>query len=255
MATTAVPSPPPNTTESKSARKKKAKADLAAANGNVPAPVLPDVAAKEDSSLGSKEVGENGQFEHPYIRELTKNIRNVHKKMSGMGKTESIIAENPGVSLDDLVKARKLNADQRSSISKKPQLEAQLHALEEQVAQYKKLDADYQSRMQKQKEDLTSLHEKEMEKAREDGKVLGVTGSTAELRKKLLIFSQFLRCAAAKRATEEETESEESRAFEGALLLVYGGDDKAVEAAMALIEGSDERVVSIEGLPLDFKCE
>ena len=172
-----------------------------------------------------------------------------------MQKLDAIVSENPNTSLDDLVVQRKINADQKNAITKKPQLQSQVAALEDQILQYRKFDFDYQSQMQKQKDDLTSQHQKEMEKAREDFKFEGVSAGAAELRKKLLIFSQFLRCAAAKRTVEEEADTVESRAFEGALLLVYGGDQKAVETALALIEGSDEQVMSIEGVELPFKCK
>ncbi len=253
MATTSVQNPPTASTESKSARKKKAKAE-AAPNGNAPSPAVPTSLAKEDSSLDAKESGEHGQSEHPYIRELTKHIRNVHKKLTGMQRTETIISENPGVSLDDLIKDKKINADQKSSILKKPQLESQLATYEEQVQQYKKFDAESQTQLQKQRDELTTQHEKELEKTRADAQMLGVTNSADELRKKILILSQFLRAAAAKR-TEVDQDSEENLAFEGVLLQVYGGDDRAVQAALDLIEGSEEKVVSIEGAILNVDCK
>lgn len=120
---------------------------------------------------------------------------------------------------------------------------------------YKKFDSEFQSQLQKQKDELTGQHQLELEKTREDMRLFGITQSEAELRKKLLVFSQFLRCAAAKRSSDEDMEAEENRAFEGALLLVYGGDEKAVSAAMKLIDGSDERVPSIDGVELGFTCE
>ena len=251
MASAAVQNPSPaNGAESRSSRKKKAKN----ASGSVftPPPAVPDVSTKEDSSLDAKGDGD-AISEHPYIKELTKHIRNTHKKLSGMQKTDAIFAENPNTSLDDLVAQRKINADQKAAALKKPQLQQQLAGYEEQIAQYRKIDSDYQSQMQKQKDELTSQHQKELEKIKEDTRVEGVSSGAAELRKNLLVFSQFLRAAAAKRTVEEEVDTDESRAFEGALLLVYGGDQKAVETAVKLIEGADEQVPSIEGMPLPVK--
>ena len=82
-----------------------------------------------------------------------------------------------------------------------------------------------------------------------------MTTGAAELQKQLLVFSQFLRAAAAKRSIEEEKDTYESRAFEGVLLLVYGGDEGAVETALKLIEGADEQVPGIDGVLLPVKCK
>ena len=103
--------------------------------------------------------------------------------------------------------------------------------------------------------ELSSQHEKALEKIKEEARVEALSSSANELRKKLLTFSQFLRAAAAKRTIEEEADTDESRAFEGALLLVYGGDQKAVETAVNIIEGANERVPSIEGIELAVTCK
>ena len=70
----------------------------------------------------------------------------------------------------------------------------------------------------------------------------------------LLIFSKFLRAAAARRQLED-SESDESKAFEGALLLVYGGDANAVAAAEKIVDGIDEGVPSTEGSILSVTCK
>ena len=252
MATQAVQSPSPiNAGESKSSRKKKAKAG--GANGSTVSPAVPDASNKESSSHGSK--GDDGAYEHPYIKELAKHIRNTHKKLAGMQKIDAILAENPNVSLDDLVAERKINPDQKAAALKKPQLQQQLADFEAQISQYRTFDSEYQTLLQKQKEDLTSQHEKELEKVKDELRVDGVTAGAAELKKNVLVFSQFLRAAAAKRTVEEESNTDESRAFEGALLLVYGGDETAVETAMKLIKGADEQVPGIDGVLLPFKCK
>jgi len=197
----------------------------------------------------------DGSSEHPYITSLVKSMRAINKKISGMAKTDAVIKENPNVSLDDLVAQRKLNQDQKAQALKKQQLQAQLVTLEEQVQQYKKFDAENQAQIQKLKEELTSTHSEELEKIKQETQTQAVAHAEAELKKKLLILSQFLQAAAAKRNAEEDPETDENKAFEGTLLLVYGGDQKAVETALNLIEGSDEQVMSIEGTLLPVKCK
>lgn len=239
--------------ESKSARKKKekAKAAEAATTTNGTSPAVPQDASNDTSAVPDAD----GSTEHAYIKELQKQIRNINKKLSGMQKTDSVITENPGVSLDDLVAQRKLNNDQRSAALKKPGLQAQRADLEERIEHYRKFDSDYQTKFSKQREDLTAAHAKEVASLRQQLQGEAASASSAELRKKLLTFSQFLRAAAAKRTVEEEADSEESKAFEGALLLVYGGDFTAVDTALSIIEGSSEPVPSIEGIPLQVDCE
>ena len=71
---------------------------------------------------------------------------------------------------------------------------------------------------------------------------------------KLLTLSRFLRAAAAKRSDGEDT-AEENLAFEGALLLIYGGDNSAVQAMLKLIDGSEDIVPAVEGQPSNFTCK
>ena len=244
------PANPPHG-ESKSARKKRTKVE-SQANGTVPAaPAIPQVPAEDNSSAG---VATDDTFEHPHLKELQKQIRNLNKRLTGLQKVDDIQNANPGVSLDDLVKQKKINTDQKAAAEKKPQLQAQLKEVEGQVQVFKNVNTEYQAQLQRQKEDLTQAHQKEMQKIKEEARLEAMTSSASELRKKLLIFSQFLRAAAAKRNIEEEANSEESMAFEGALLLVYGGDARAVEAAVSIIEGANEQVPSIEGSMLSVKC-
>ena len=172
-----------------------------------------------------------------------------------MSKVDAILAADPNTSLDDLLAARKINADQKAQALKKPELQKALAQLEEQVAQYKKVDAEYQSRLSSERDTLTKSHNTEIEQLKLSVKKETEEQARSELRKKLLTFSQFLRAAAAKRLVEEEANTDESKAFEGALLLVYGGDDKAVEAAQAIIDGAEEAVPSVEGQPLSVNCE
>lgn len=243
-------------TESKTARKKKAKAVEAGTNG-ASTPALPQSVPKEDSSHGETpaDSASPNASEHPHLRELQKQIRAVNKKLGALSKTDAIQAENPGVSLDDLVAQRKINNDQRASAAKKPALQEQLKGLEEQTQVFTKLHGEFQETLRKNKEELSASHKDEVEKVREESGRGAQETSKGELRKKLLVFSQFLRAAASKRNVEEDAGNEENMAFEGALLLVYGGDEKAVEAAVNIIDGSEEKVPSIEGVPLGVKCK
>ncbi|PSK45217.1 hypothetical protein B9Z65_2357 [Elsinoe australis] len=241
---------PPTQAESKSARKRREKAEQAAkAAATEPTP-----------SAGSDPVEEkapttNGDHssDSPYVKEIQKQMRNINKKLNSMAKVDSIIAENPKSSLDDLVAAKKINADQKAQALKKPALQGQLGQLEEQLVQYKKIDGEYQSRMTSEKEALERKYEAELASVREEAKKEAEAQTLKVVKQKLLTFSQFLRAAAAKRIVEEEADTEESKAFEGALLLVYGGDDRAVQAAENIVNGSDESVPSVEGQALSVK--
>lgn len=78
--------------------------------------------------------------------------------------------------------------------------------------------------------------------------------SEKEAKDNLLVLSKFLRAAAAKRQGGDET-SPENRAFEGALLLVYGGEAGAVAAMESLIAGSDEKVPTVDQVPSEYTCK
>ena len=165
-----------------------------------------------------------------------------------------IVAENPDKSLDELLTARKINADQKAQAQKKPALQASLAQLEEQISQYKQFDEEYQKRLAAEKAALESSHSEELAKV----KLSAAAEAHAEAKKitqeSLLALSRFLRAAAAKRQDGDET-SEENRAFEGALLLVYGGDANAVAAMEKLIDGSEDKVPFVDSQLSDFTCE
>lgn len=249
MAATSVENLAPVQADNKSSRRKKAKAE--APTNSAVAPAIPSEVAKEDSLAADAD----GSSEHPYLRELQKQIRNINKKLSSTQKIDAIIAEHSGVSLDDLVAQRKINHDQKAAALKKPQLQAQLNQLEEQLTHYRQFDTDYQQKLTKQKEELSATHQKELEKFTQEHQAKATSTGATELRQKLLTFSQFLRAAAHRRSLEAEADAEINRAFEGILLLVYGGDDKAVDAALNLIEGSSEQVPSVDGETLSYSCK
>ncbi|KAF2261657.1 hypothetical protein CC78DRAFT_583467 [Lojkania enalia] len=243
--------PNPQTTasgESKSARKKKAKAEAAAAAA--PTPEKPSSEMGADSSdLAGKANGVDAGSENAYVKELQKNIRNTTKKLNAYQKLDAIIEANPGVSLDELVSTRKINADQKKQALKKPSLQEQLAQYEEQLAQYKKFDQEYQRKIAQEKELLQQAHSEELKKLRETVKAEAAIEYKKALKEQLLTLSRFLRAAAARRQLEDD-DSDLTKAFEGALLLVYGGDAAAVAATEKLIHGSEESVPSTEGVTL-----
>ena len=158
------------------------------------------------------------------------------------------------MSLDELLSSRKINADQKVQAQKKPSLQATLAQQEEQIAQYKQFDEDYQKHIATEKAALQTSHEKELEQVRDTAISEAVAASKTEAKENLLVLSKFLRAAAAKRQGGDET-SAENRAFEGALLLIYGGEINAVEAMEKLIAGSDEKVPTVDQVPSEFTCK
>lgn len=101
---------------------------------------------------------------------------------------------------------------------------------------------------------MENAHKVELESLRttleEDAKV-----QAAKLaRSHLLTLSTFLRAAAERRALADDN-SEETRAFEGLLVLLYGGDATAVDAAQKLVDGSSEEVPPNEGPPTGVSCK
>ncbi|KAK4236717.1 hypothetical protein C8A03DRAFT_35369 [Achaetomium macrosporum] len=229
---------PPAPVESKSAKKKKAKAGT---ESPAPAASAPEKAGSVAASDAQDDT-ENG-----YIRDLQKSIRNVTKKITNASRIDHIIAEHGGKSLDELVSLKIINADQKAAHLKKPQLEAQLFHLEEQLAQHKKVAQEYRARLAEQEKALTEKFEKEKadivaeltEKAEADAKT--------NLRDNLLILSQFLRLAAARRAEDADSTSDESMALEGVLLHIYTGDENAVSAMLKLVQGAEEPTRSTTG--------
>ncbi|KAF2084746.1 hypothetical protein K490DRAFT_10788, partial [Saccharata proteae CBS 121410] len=230
-------------TESKSARKRKAKAEAAAAVAT-PAGQAPQ-SPNENSQNG------NEDSDNAYVKELQKSLRNVNKKLSGMHKVTAILSENPDKSLDELVESRVINKDQKEQALKKPTLESQREQLESQLAQHKKLSEEFQQKWAREKELMEAGHSEELKKLEETIRGEEELKAQKAQKARLLTFSRFLRAAAARRQLEDD-ESDMSKAFEGALLLVYGGDLTAVDAAEKLIDGTEEKVCSTEGQELNI---
>ena len=174
-------------------------------------------------------------------------------------KTDALLKEHPGKPLDELVAARLLNNDQKAQILKKPALQSQLAQLEEQVAQYKKVDADYRARLTAEKEKMEKDLVERLEKDKADAvrKVKEKADADAKhvVHDNFLVLSQFLRLAAARRAEEADPTLDENAALEGVLLAVYGGDELAVRTMLKLVEGSEETTVGTGGEQLETTCK
>jgi hypothetical protein len=171
-----------------------------------------------------------------------------------MTKVDAIIKENKDLSLDELVAARKINADQRAQALKKPQIQAQLAGLEEQLSTYRKLEVEYESRLAKDKEAVEAAHARELEQVRQSAKAEAEAAAEHTLKDKVLVLARFLAAAANRRALNADDVSNEARAFEGALFLVYSGDYNAVNNAVKIIEGADEFVPAVDSTYTGVTC-
>ncbi|RMZ91193.1 hypothetical protein DV736_g1580, partial [Chaetothyriales sp. CBS 134916] len=231
--------------ESKTAKKRKAKAEQSiaaadtASHSSDPAPA-PTGHANGDSSADS-----------PYIKELNRQIRNIHKKISASAKADAVIADHPGKSLDELVADKKLNSDQKAQILKKPGLQTQLSQLEEQLSQYCAFSQELEQRFGGEKAALIEAHQHEVARLRQEIETQNQTPKAKDIDDELKVISHFLHAAASKRQSED-ADSEEVRAFEGILLQIYQGNLTALTTLRNLITGSEEKVSDTENNPLDI---
>lgn len=215
---------------SKSAKKKAARA---IERTDSPAPSIASAADK----------GGDDSSDSPFIKELQKNIRNVNKKITNASKTDSLLSQHADKSLDELVDAKLINADQKAQILKKPALQAQLAQYEEQLAHFQKVEEQYRTRAAADKAEW----EKELEKAKADAVSEVKQESEKALKDNLLVLSQFLRLAAYRREEAKDPESDESQAIEGVLLAIYSGDESAVQSMLKLVTGTEDQIISVPG--------
>ncbi|KAI9807545.1 MAG: hypothetical protein M1825_005485 [Sarcosagium campestre] len=243
-------------TESKTAKKRKSKVPASGTSSSV-ASTTPTAENGLNTASVTSYDGVNGVegkfYETPYIKELYKSIRNITKKINATSKVDSVLAENPGKTLDELVADRKINNDQKAQALKKPSLVASLNQLEDQIVQYKQFDQEHQALLTSEKEALRKQHEAELQAIVEKTKEEAKAEAQIEQKRNLLLLSRFLRLAAAKRQESEgQPDTAEKRALEGLLLLVYGGDETAVTAIDKLIRGSDDRVYNMSQEPEEY---
>lgn len=238
---------PPTQSESKSSKKKKAKAAAAATERTEsPAPaVTPDQPA---SVAGNNDISENA-----YIRELKKGIRNTNKKIGNASKTQALVDEHKskGKTPEELVQLKIINPDQKKQVDNLNSLKAEVARLEEQLAQYEKIDGEYRAQIASVKADIEKSFEQDKADAVAEVKKQAEADAKKSLHDGLLVLSQFLRLAAHRRAEAPESTEDEDQALEGILLGVYGGDEAAVNVMLRLCEGTEDKTVGVGGETLE----
>ena len=158
------------------------------------------------------------------------------------------------MTLDELVASKKINPDQKAQLLKKPAIQEQVKALEEQIKQYRQFGKDYEDRLAKEKASLQAIHEAEINKIKSQAAEEAIAKATAQQEADLLVLTQFLNAASSKR-NDESTPALEGKAFEGVLLKIYQGSTDAISDMKKLVAGADSKVTSIEGEELDFTCK
>jgi hypothetical protein len=180
-----------------------------------------------------------------------RQLRNANKKLTGIAKTEAIVEENSGKTLDQLIAEKKINNDQKAQIVNKPNLKAQITQLEEQLSAYKSFGLELEDRHSRDKAALVESHESEIAQLKEEAATSAKAAEGKDLDKALEIVSSFLHAAAAKRGSDD-TDSPEALAFEGSLLMIYQGNSTSINGLKNLVEGSDEKVLDTHNEPVDF---
>jgi hypothetical protein len=174
-------------------------------------------------------------------------------------KVDGIVAENKDKTLDQLVAEKKINADQKAQLLKKPSLEASLAQFRAQIEQYKKFDQEYKTASAAEKaqfeKTFSERASKELEEAVSAAKAEALATAKQEQESAFLALSQFLRLAAVRRGEEEDQELPENVALEALLVKVYTGDISAVGAMSKIIEGSADSVTTQAGDVLSVTCK
>lgn len=173
-------------------------------------------------------------------------------------RTDSLIEQHPGKSLDELVAAKVINGDQKAQILKKPALLEQLKQQQAQLDIYRKIDNDYKTRLATEtstlEKTLTEKFEADKSEAIREAKDAAEAAAKAAVHNALLTLSQFLALASHRRTEQPDSTEPENLALEGVLLGVYSGDDTGVASMIKLVEGSSEQTKSITGEDLPTTC-
>ena len=138
-------------------------------------------------------------------------------------------------------------------MQKKPQLQSQLTQLEDQLSQYRSFAQELEERFSREKATLVEAHEAEVAQLKEqaESKAQEQGAQSKSLQQGLKIVTDFLHAAASKRNMLDEG-TDERRAFEGALLLVYQGNEASLSTLQNLIDGTNDKVLDTDGNPVDF---
>lgn len=171
-------------------------------------------------------------------------------------KTQALVDEHKskGKTPEELVELKIINADQKKQVDNLNSLKAEVARLEEQLAQYEKIDAEYRAQVASVKADIEKSHEQDRADAVAEVKKQAEEDAKKSLHDGLLVLSQFLRLAAHRRAEAPESTEDEDQALEGILLGVYGGDEPAVNVMLRLCEGTEDKTVSVGGETLQTTC-
>lgn len=169
-----------------------------------------------------------------------------------------MIVENKSKSIDQLIAAKIINADQKRQVDNKPALEAELARYEEQLSHVQKIDDEWRATVASVKAEtekkLAEKYEQEKAEAIAEVKTKAEADSKKALEDGFLVLSQFLRLAAHRRGEAAESTEDQDLALEGILLSVYGGDQSAVAAMVKLYQGTDDTATSVSGEPLQTTC-
>lgn len=184
---------------------------------------------------------------------------NTSPLQSNASKTQTIIAENKDKSIDQLIAAKIINADQKRQVDNKPALEAELARYEDQLTQVQKIDDEWRATVASVKAEtekkLTEKYEQEKADAVAEVKSKAEADAKKALEDGFLVLSQFLRLAANRRGEAPDSDEDGDKALEGILLSVYGGDQTAVAAMVKLYNGADDTPTSVSGETVQTTCE
>lgn len=169
-----------------------------------------------------------------------------------------MIAENKDKTIEQLLSAKIINADQKRQVDNKPALEAELARYEEQLTQAQKLDEEWRAIVASTKSDTEKQLADKFEQEKADAVAEAKAKAEAEAKKSLedgfLVLSQFLRLAAHRRGEAPDSTEDADMALEGVLLSVYAGDRTAVDSMVKLYQGTDDSTTSVAGEPLQTTC-
>lgn len=163
--------------------------------------------------------------------------------------------KSKGKTPEELVQLKIINPDQKKQVDNLNSLKAEVVRLEEQLAQYEKIDGEYRAQVASVKADVEKSFEQDKADAVAEVKKQAEADAKKSLHDGLLVLSQFLRLAAHRRAEAPESTEDEDQALEGILLGVYGGDEAAVNVMLRLCEGTEDKTVSVGGETLETTCE
>lgn len=163
--------------------------------------------------------------------------------------------KSKGKTPEELVQLKIINPDQKKQVDNLNSLKAEVARLEEQLAQYEKIDGEYRAQVASVKADIEKSHEQDKADAVAEVKKQAEADAKKSLHDGLLVLSQFLRLAAHRRAEAPESAEDEDQALEGILLGVYGGDEAAVNVMLRLCEGTEDKTIGVGGETLETSCE